>query len=37
VSVETGELKQEAMVSRSHYMIKRYTDVNAPGEILAPI
>ena len=37
VSVETGELKQEAMVSRAHYMIKRYSDVNAPAEIVAPV
>lgn len=37
VSVETGELKQEAMVSRAHYMVKRYTDVNAPAEIVAPV
>ena len=36
VSVDTGELMQEAMVSRAHYMIKRYTDVNAPSEIVAP-
>ena len=37
VSVETGELRQEAMVSRAHYMIKRYTGVNTPSEIVAPI
>lgn len=37
VSAATGELRQEAMVSRAHYMIKRYTGVNAPGEIVAPI
>ena len=37
VSAESGELRQEAMVSRAHYMIKRYTAVNAPSKIVAPV
>ena len=37
VSAETGELRQETMVSRAHYMVKRYTAVNAPIEIVAPV
>jgi copper transport protein len=37
VNVETGQIMQEAMVSRSHYMIKRYDWSNRPVEIVPPI
>jgi hypothetical protein len=37
VNVETGQIMQEAMVSRSHYMIKRYDWSNQPAEIVPPI
>ena len=35
VNIETNQIEQIAMVSRSHYMIKRY-DWSAPPEPLVP-
>ena len=37
IDVDTGQVVQEAMVSRSHYMIQRYEWFAAPPRIVAPI
>jgi hypothetical protein len=37
INVETGKLEQEAMVSRSHYMIKHYDWSTEPPPIEPPV
>jgi hypothetical protein len=37
INVETGKLEQEAMVSRSHYMIKHYDWSTEPAPIEPPV
>jgi copper transport protein len=37
VDVETGQILQEAMISRSHYMIKRYDWSAPPPELVPPV
>jgi hypothetical protein len=37
VNVETGQIMQEAMISRSHYMIERFNWSAPPPAITAPV
>ena len=37
IDIESGQILQEAMISRSHYMIKRYDWSAPPPEIVPPV